>query len=1016
MILQEIKKLKLKNIIDFGLKILVIIYGLILLVLTNLTFIYSFPIFGVVTTVMGIGFIIIVSMLSHKFLAQQKNINKDIETKVYGKRRLIIDSIEEFSTKDTQSEIVSDIDVELKFNPKVKKFFESAKNRFIKQVAVYSVVLLLSIIATIFIAPYANQKINNVSAYLNNPVDLDIPDYYIEGQVLQINLSNQLMNFDKIVLELTNQNLHSDNAVFTIEKSITAQKSFILKIAVYKYGLRRIVSTKELTSTKKLLPNRISLCVVYPFKREEYGGIQDLEMWQGGRIEIDGYFTKNLQSINIRPNIKAPYSITKNHFSLSFYPQDTKKYAMRFYANDSDLYNAPEFTIKVVPNQAPSIQLIFPTQNVMINHYLWSVYSIVESEDDQGLRKLYYWVIVTNRNPRLRYITKKSYEIWLNNKRYSKNAVRFTYAGIELLPGDVATISYRVVDVFGKYSRVVKFNITSPDFDELMRRRQKLQHRLRKSIEQLGKKYEGLKKDIRNQNLAGANQKTKDIESSVSNIEKTVSDLNKNYSTSEKDIQEMKESLEKMREITESLRKNSETIKEISKLLSKNKKIYKNIDLSKLDMKQSLEELSALLKNLEYYKKFTDLVAQMNILEKTYDSLKNQKTQKGFERNLKSYQEQLKKLGKMGDDKIKKMIKQLQQESKNLRQSKSDSFKKSDNIMQNLRDQVQQKLSQASQNRMKKRIDQVGKIIDELYLNEIILHETIAIDKGSRDNYNITNFNRTVENVNAVNTSIKKVRADIHTALEGLTFEGDTRKDLVALLKKNQEIIQYTIISLRDNQTYQINSGLNFSANYIALITLYMIKVQSALNKAMKQQQGKGQGKSMSMSMSISMSDLMKMQASMSMGLQQMLQQMQKSGRMTPGMKELFDEMAKLQREIRKNLQNMMEQNKSGAISGGDEMNKMMGDIIKDLESYNIKTDTLEKSKKLEKKLLKSKKSIKSKGISKKRKADSAKYYEVKPPADNKDDSTEKIDLNEIKSREMSDYYRNLIEKYKQHR
>ena len=94
-------------------------------------------------------------------------------------------------------------------------------------------------------------------------------------------------------------------------------------------------------------------------------------------------------------------------------------------------------------------------------------------------------------------------------------------------------------------------------------------------------------------------------------------------------------------------------------------------------------------------------------------------------------------------------------------------------------------------------------------------------------------------------------------------------------------------------------------------------------------------------------------------------------------------------------------------------MGQSMEDIIKDLESYKINKDTLEKSKKLEEKLLESKKSIQSKGISEERKAETAKEYEIKAPDINKTDKTGKVDLDSIKNQLISDYYKRLLDKFK---
>ena len=207
-----------------------------------------------------------------------------------------------------------------------------------------------------------------------------------------------------------------------------------------------------------------------------------------------------------------------------------------------------------------------------------------------------------------------------------------------------------------------------------------------------------------------------------------------------------------------------------------------------------------------------------------------------------------------------------------------------------------------------------------------------------------------------------------------------------------------------------VRNNIGTLGNNVTGLAIYLLKVNKGLENSMKaQEQGKGQNQQMS----FGMGELMRMQSAMSSGLEQLLQKLAEEGKLTPEMKEMMEQMAKLQSEIQKNLREMMGKGQNGVISGGNEMGQSMEDIIKDLESYKINKDTLEKSKKLEEKLLESKKSIQSKGISEERKAETAKEYEIKAPDINKTDKTGKVDLDSIKNQLISDYYKRLLDKFK---
>ncbi|OHD54278.1 MAG: hypothetical protein A2Y33_16535 [Spirochaetes bacterium GWF1_51_8] len=1007
MIAQAIKTLKRnQGLLFLGLTLNALVM-LFLIALCGILVIPGVPLWIAVVCVSLAVLAIAVALTGARSIAARKTLLRDYETRIFGRRLLVLDSIVEFHYKGVSVPDEGDIWIH-----GFAKNYEADSRKAKRAIAASAAVLLLALAGAILALPQAINVFRSVGEFLGDNPMPEIPAYYIIDKPFTLDLSALDGRYDSYYLKAGGRIFESPNGVFTIGADTASADSLVITVIASKFGLAREVFTGKIDGTTRLLPNKITMSVVYPFKTEEYAELQDIEVWAGGKVVLNGSMTKDLTNIAVSAP-KAETGFTGGNFHASFYPSGMKTYLLTLMSSDGDVFHAPEFTIKAVPNTPPSIKLLYPPQDIVLGNTVWTVNSLVESEDDQGIVRFEYSVKVTNKDPYLSAeysgMSKGSAPV-SDLPRYIKKALKFGSDTIELLPGDVAVVKIAAVDPFGAHSKEAVFKIVSPDFETLMEERKDIAQTLEDTIKALSNTHAEFQKDIANKNLAGADQKMKEMEEQISKIEASQAAISENYKNDENTIKEIKESLEQLKEITQKLQKQSESLKQMMEF-NQAQMQEKPMELDPAKIPQLLKELKAMLKNMEYYQKFSELVNRYKILESTYDLMKDiEKEQGKFDQTKGSFDDQLGDMKKSEFDKVAELSEQLEIESKKLQMGDMQSFEKSDSLMSQMKNAVQDAVQQAGQQRLEEKIDKIQAIIEELFIDEILIREADLAAAVPKTQADWESQDEIVEKINALDVSTRDLGARIEEALEGLIFAGDVHEQIMLQIDNHRKVMDVILANIRDKNFGILKMTLGINGNYLGVVSLYLMKVNSALEKQMQQNQQQGQGQPQMMSMK--MEDLVKMQGMMSQSLQSLLQQMQKDGQITPEMQKMMDELSALQKEIQKNLQNMMSQTGQGAISGGQEAGKMMDELIKGLESYQINGELAEKSKQIEEKLLDSQKALQSKGVSEERKSEEAKVYEISPPKENEKFYIEKIDLSSIPKNALGEYYKQIIKKY----
>lgn len=1023
MLYNKIRNLKNLQTLVF---LLIIVNAILSFLLLNSLFFfytYSLPLYFVGFVLFSFLLFLFIKRCWKSLRIKNKRTFQEIEKKLYGKRRLILDSVEDFYKNGKYLEAVERLSREIENNPSFQAYTESENKAFRQKTFVNFFLFAFLICVSIFIYQFSFRKAKGILEYFTNPVQLNIPDYYIKGKPWKLDFSNILKGHENVELFFDDSFLEDKAGIFVIPESYTSRDSLEIEIRTKNFGLYRTLLRKTVYSLAGLFPEKTVLSIIYPddtgLKREEFAVLQDVEVWKGARIKIDSIMTREIKEVKLLPDSSFQVYFQRKNLECVLVPETTKAYKLSVTSVEGDLFSFPEFTVKVNPNNAPRLRLLFPMKDVVLSYYPWKVASLLEAEDDQGIQAIEMKILVTNRSgvlPIKPIIQSKTYSI--PKIRFVKHTVELNNDFIDLFPGETATVEFFARDVFGKKSEMVHFNVISPDFLEMQKEQELERKKIMEIVEKISNLYEGAIQDAFKEDFSKAGQEATELKDSLQKLKNELIEVEGKKLFHQDQIQELSQTMESMKNITEKLSQNAEAIKKITEVLNENPSDAKKWELKNLEGKNLIQEMKSLLKNLEYYQKQIDLLSQNELLKTIYEALKKKTNKEDFKKLLDRYRQELKKMGEMGDEKISGITEDLLKESVNLSMGKEDSFKKSDQLMAALEGEVKKNIFASAQDRMKKKISQLKTVLEEIFMDVLFLNQVKEIPLGTEVNPDITNVNTIVEKVNSVNQSIKWMENEMIKILEGISFydtkeQGKENNKMPELINNNfknlNTIINQTQIFLRDYQLDAIKIGLFNLENELSVLFYYLLKLEVAFkNSAERMNQGQ-ENREM---FTLGLGDLMKMQAMMSLSLQQLFQQMQKEGTLTSEMKENMENLARLQSEILKNFQKLLGQNQEGAFSGGSQMAKDMEDIIKDLRNYSVKEETIIKSKKLEEKMLQSQKSLQSKGISDKRQAETAKAYEVKPPETIIPEKVEKVELDKIQNYKISEYYRRLIEKY----
>lgn len=931
-----------------------------------------------------------------------KEYTRDLEQTVFKQRTLIADSLYEAGPQVLRlglEGVQEDLESSPSFQVWSRKLTLSRRRRLAAAVLGLAVWLLsMGVLKN----PVSQEAARFRAYLLYHPGTL--PAWYLEGQPLPLDFSAFPERSFSLRVEAAGMSWETDTQRLVLPAEVTGQESLDLTVYVVYRGIEREVTHQSLSAIREFLLLSSSLEVVYPFRRDKYASLQDLEIWQGARVLLSGEMNHTIRDIQTDPQGGSSEDFQGSHFQVSFQPGTGGIYRISLMSVSTQWSTLPPFGIRILPNYAPVLRLLYPLQDIRLDAYRWDVRSLLEAEDEQGLDRLTVRITVSNRDPALGMPSREQFTRLLDARYFTRLEWQTGSSQLELLPGDVAAVHFQVRDVLGLQSEPVGFYILSPDIWDIRDQTRQLQEGMREDSRQIKNSLEKLEQDIRSENISGADQKARDIGQDTASLQESVQELGRVLSQAREEIEDISRSLKRMEEISRQLSEYSEVLQNMQEYLEKPSAPPAG-EISK-NMEQLLTEFEAMLKNLEYYQKYSDLLQQYRDLEQVYEGLKQQSEGEDFSRYQQHFQQNLEKMQQLAMENIQETLLSLERESLQFRPQNQDTFKAADQLMQDLKKSIREQVQDVASQRLQARRESLDRVLHELYLQQYVLTDIRSLDPGSGP-YDQTVLTEWVRSLNAIQVSYNELTSWLEDALSGLMFTDSEQESRLSSLQMSlQDTLQSTVTGLRDHRVQEVRQNLDRLSGQVSALFWVVLQLDQALEKLPDSRQGQSPGSM------LSMEQLMQMQGGMSSALQQLMKQLQAQGGITPAQQKMMEQLARLQNEIARNLSRAL-QGEGRLLSEGQQTMSLMEDIVKDLESYRVEAQTLEKSRQVEEKLLKSQKSLQSKGISEKRQAEKARSYEPEP-GQALDLQTPLLELEKMQKEGLSDYYLRLAEKYRQ--
>lgn len=730
--------------------------------------------------------------------------------------------------------------------------------------------------------------------------------------------------------------------------------------------------------------------------------------------------------------------------------------------------NPINYSIKILPDAFPTIQLVSPTDNIKLAKET-KISLVSKISDDYGFSKM-------NLNYRLaasKY--RKTSDLFTQvpitvSKTLKEDEIYFVWdlAPLVLAEGEVLSFYLEVFDndnISGpKSAKTQQFTITIPFLDELFADADTKQQDAEKDLsqtlkdaEKLHDEFQKLSNDLKQKDkeiswnekerAEKAAEKFKELSKKVEEISQKFSemknDLAKNHLLSEETLQKYNE-LQKLLD-----QMSGEEMKNVFKRLQEalQSMMRDNVQMSLEDLKaneeyfkKSLERTINLLKRIQAEQKVDELTKRAEEIAKNADELKNKTDQsnlsdkskrdeltgqqKDITNDLKDLKEEMKKLSdimKNLTDMPKDDLNKLQQEFE-----KQNNENLSEQAEQNLRQQ-QKNSAMQNQQQLSQNMKMMGKQFQNLQssmqqMNQMktfydmmkILNDLLTLSKDQENLKNETEqlgpysheFDENARRQNEIIHNLSKVMQNM-SALSQKTFA--ITPEMGKALGKAFSDMQQSITAMQNQ-----NSPLAVQKQTGGMSDLN--EAAQLMKSGMDQMMNGGQGGGM-----MSMMQQLQMLAQQQMDLNK-LTQMMNQGQLSQEMLSQMQRLAQQQDAIRKSLDEL---NKEARESGESKrlaanlekiLDEMKG-VVTNLQSEKVNDDLVKKQERILSKLLDAQTSINERDYEEQRKSASGKDISRTSPPDlilNTDEGRNKLRdelMKAIKEGYKKDY-EELIRKY----
>ncbi len=706
--------------------------------------------------------------------------------------------------------------------------------------------------------------------------------------------------------------------------------------------------------------------------------------------------------------------------------------------------NPKELTLRVLPDQFPSINIIEPENNETNVQGRREITVRSRVTDDFGFSKmrLGYKIVSSKYGP-----ADKDFRYWeinIQNKDATGLEVPYIWnlSSLNLGSEDVVEYFVEVYDNDGysgpKMTRTNIMRLIYPSFESLMKKTEETKNEvenslksaiddamdLKKELDELKEKMEknpeelGLNDPKKNQELQ---QKVENIQNNLNATQQKLDDLMKNL---QQNSQLSKETLDKYMELQkmfqkidspelrEALKKLQDALKNMNK--DQLKEAMQNFKFDEENFKKQLEKTMELLNKIMNEQKFGELTQKLDDITKKQDALKEEtkntdkdnknalneqsKKQEDIKNNTKDFQQQLKQLS----ENMKKSGEQ--QLSKEMQKMLEDMMKKMlEQKMQNSKENLENGNQQQSQ----KKQEEISKDLNEMNQNMQDMLQSMLDKQSSKLQQKMEEFlNRLKEMSNR-----QKELMEQSEELNKNSDAGDFKEN-----KQKQDKLQ--------NDLSNLTEEMMSLAQQMGMSPMMSKNLGDAFNEMQKasEELSKKDGKSANKSQGNAKESLDKAAERMQQmcqngkqgngkkpgsGLQQLLQQLQEmiakqqqlnnqmqglnpngnQGKLTQEQMAQMQRMAVEQQKIKDGVNQLNEEFKKQQESEGkkllgnlDQVQKDMQEIIKDLQENNLTPETKKRQEKILSRMLDFQLSTREKDFEQKRESRPGKNFDRNSP------------------------------------
>jgi hypothetical protein len=721
-----------------------------------------------------------------------------------------------------------------------------------------------------------------------------------------------------------------------------------------------------------------------------------------------------------RDSLITDLTVKDDVFEYQFIAAQSTKFEVQVQNTWNENIDPLPFSVDVLPDAYPDIRMESFDEQLSTDVYFSGLVT-----DDYGFSRLTFNCIV--KEPIEKKIV-KAVPLDLKQTRTSF-FYSFNMDSLGIMPGQNMEVYFEVWDNDGfhgpkskrsemftyyKPSEAALDSIADEQSEDIMERLQEKSQEADKLQDEIEKMLQDLiqKKDLdwsdkeKMKDLMERQQQIQEEWNKLQEEQDKLSDFMKEHDLGNEDLLKKQEQINKLFDevIPEELQKLMEQIDKLLEEMPREQMQQMMQDIKKNN--QSLQELLdrnlALLEQLKMEKDLTDLA---NKLDKLGEELQNQESQESDNQNKEAGEEGDQKSAEEAKEEFDKMMDELDQlleKNKDLQQpfdmQKDEEMEESinqdlDNAMQNEQNGEQQQSSQQKQNagqKMQKMADQMlmmmqmggmEQMAEDAHLTRILLENVVHASHEQE----------------ALMTEIGTMRSDDPSLVQKIIEQKEVADNFIMVrdslrnLAMRQPMIQNFIfeeLHTIENQTENAMKQLNdlklsqatrhqqtamMSMNNLALMLAESLENMENNMASMGMGMPKQSCKQNAGQSSQNMKSMQQMQQQLSQQLKQLQQQMEKSGQqMSNSMSEQFARMAAEQEMLRQGMQQMLNEMKENGQLGDDGLNEIMKDMEKleeELVNKKINRQMIERSQRIESRMLESEKAQQKRDQEEKRKS-----------------------------------------------